>query len=730
MGGAAGIIANPVSALELGELQIDSALGQPLRASISYALNPNEELHDFCIFLNKAPANDLQTLTRPRISISKQQIFLRGSKAINEPMLAMRLTVNCPYTAHLARDYVVMVNPPGTETSFAASALPASDADPQSSQFQPLAGQTARTTDTAVSKPAQHATVASAATARAPVQVDTSPIQIGSDYRVQSGDTLSAIVSRIADRQIGLWAGVDALFHANPDAFVDANRNQLKVGSRLNIQLIRDTGVAAKDDFKFVLSNADHADVVATVDIAAESSNPATGTGVPDSPPVSAPLAAGASESLDAVATYDDDTAVLGSGANQNIDDSTIELTQVDKIATARPGDVFIDGEIPADGSLEAAGAPSIGIPDTRIVSEPARIPAVKTIKAATNTGNASWSWLIWLGGSGLALILGLLLFGRKLRERFGDASAQLPAAAGDNDAITQEAPVLVDVDLDFDATGSGNHTMVLDNDLGADFDQDANTPLDADLGLGTGLQPGVEMDGAEDAGFADTGENQLSQFDLEITAEAAEEPESQPTDIIPPHLNIAQTILDSETGAGSEEFSQYDLSMIVDATRQADGLAAGTTKDLQAVEVTPDPPEDRSNTLSAEADFMILEQDYEDELSATQLLDKEIAKAALELSERMDGNEAPDVTVEMPATADDDASDDLSSELPLSNDSNLTAELTAELATNDAVNESFISDLDDTGIKAELTAELPPGDDLTVDLEIESGTVDTKKTG
>ncbi len=47
---AAGTVigAAPASALELGELQVESTLGEPLRASIAYALAPNEELAPYC----------------------------------------------------------------------------------------------------------------------------------------------------------------------------------------------------------------------------------------------------------------------------------------------------------------------------------------------------------------------------------------------------------------------------------------------------------------------------------------------------------------------------------------------------------------------------------------------------------------------------------------------------------------------------------------------------------
>jgi hypothetical protein len=63
VGGACGLATTPASALELGEITVDSSLGQPLRASIAYALNPNEQMFDFCIFLKPGmTANGIPTV--------------------------------------------------------------------------------------------------------------------------------------------------------------------------------------------------------------------------------------------------------------------------------------------------------------------------------------------------------------------------------------------------------------------------------------------------------------------------------------------------------------------------------------------------------------------------------------------------------------------------------------------------------------------------------------------
>ena len=111
--GACGLAAAPASALELGEIRVDSALGQPLRASIAYALAPNEQMFDFCIFLRPGrTVNGMPVISNARVTITDNAIVLNGRLPIREPMLAMQISVNCPYTAHLARDYTLMIDPP------------------------------------------------------------------------------------------------------------------------------------------------------------------------------------------------------------------------------------------------------------------------------------------------------------------------------------------------------------------------------------------------------------------------------------------------------------------------------------------------------------------------------------------------------------------------------------------------------------------------------------------
>jgi len=161
------------------------------------------------------------------------------------------------------------------------------------------------------------------------------------------------------------------------------------------------------------------------------------------------------------------------------------------------------------------------------------------------------------------------------------------------------------------------------------------------------------------------------------------------------------------------EDEDEYDISMVVDATKMPDP-AEVTERDLMAVSID-DTGQTRINddyTIVDEIAQDILEQDYEDELSATQLLHAEIEKAASELAETI-GEDDPTAVASLDDEdeLDDNAGrivgseDDTSIEMQLTNLSEL--DLTATL---EAQNDDSSDDLDVTAsIDAEdKTVEMP----------------------
>jgi hypothetical protein len=673
VGGACGLAATPAFAIELGDIKVDSHLGQPLRASIAYALSPNEQLFGYCVSLNTgSTADGVPAVTNSRITISDNTIILNGRTPLREPLMAMTISVNCPYTANLARNYTLMIDP----------APPTVGEPVMLSTGEPVLTPLADSTVTASDIPT--ATRPAPAARRTQRPQNTSPIAAMSRYQVRPGDSLSQIVSRIENRSIALWPAVDAIFAANPEAFLNNDRNLLKAGSWLNIPDMTSLPAAATADSGTQAGQQAPAGPSATVyDGASTGEIPAVTTSnesrLKPLPQVE-PVAETAAEPELFTEMLDEPLPVVEPA------EPVAEVT----VPRLRPGDVVIGTDNPfivPVGSNDGV----IDIPDSELqgpqVSQP--VPSVAVINANDGGTSGAWSWLLWLGGAGVALILALLIFGRQIRERFGSVAVGAPATPQRRREDQPDARRSVaDIDFNFDADTLTSKTIT----------------LDADLEAGTGLDDSAEMDVAQDFGYSATSTD--SEMDLEITEHAAREEEHAPTDVIPPqHQGFTDsTVLDEEIMPSdeAEEEEDYDFSMNVDATKHVIEDNMATTKDLQAVMVDTnviDEDDTSEHTVSKDADYQILEQDYEDELTATQALNKEIEEAARALAEQMD---------EADAGAD-------TREMPVSQDPEITAELTANLeAPGDAENEEFTD-----GSIPDLMVDMPISDnDATLDVE------------
>ncbi|MDJ0905771.1 MAG: hypothetical protein QNI96_07110 [Woeseiaceae bacterium] len=609
------IAAAPASALELGEVTVHSSLGQPLRASISYALGPNEAISDSCVsLLPAAPGGGLPSVDKGSMIVTNGVIAITGARAVREPMMTLRIRIRCQYTPQLVRDYLLFIDPVEPRGTPIAAPTAAQVASQPQLAPPPVIRQAAP----ARRQPVVQATIAG-----------------GSRYQVQPGDSLSAIVQRIENRSVGLWAAVDAIFTANPDAFLDNDRNKLRAGSWLTIPSF---GASASEPAE------------STVPAVADTTSPARTSSVYEPASVPAPAPAG----IEPVAAP--------------------ETPVQEPLNDLQPGDVIVGTDNPI---VETVGIPETQLEAPAATSSAPNVP-VAIIRQPTPTATGSNNWLLWLGGAGIALFLGLVLFGRRLFDRFGPTSA--PRTASQPDAESAEA--VADPELEID-----------DDDPTAE-----NLALDADLFIGTGLQEGAQVDVASDFAFAPNAE-----LDIELTEEMAGNDGKEETDIIPP-INIDESsILDSEVlpeDEDEDEDDEYHMSVIVDATKMPDP-ADVTERDLEAVAV-----DDGDETLitgdytvSQEVDYKIVEQDYEDELSATQALNAEIQKAAEELATGMD---------------DDVVAEDDTEEKPLATVHEL--DMTAPLPRGEDA--ESICDDDDTGVNP------------TVNLDATDKTVEMKKKG
>jgi cell envelope opacity-associated protein A len=660
-----GLATLPATALELGDIAVNSSLGQPLRASIAYALAPNETLADTCVSLQGgASASGLPPVTRASVSVANGVISIAGKIAVSEPLMSMRVNIRCPYTPHLSRDYMLFIDP-----------------------AQPLSAPVADPAAAAASEPVAAATPAPAVNRRRQEPAGD-PIANAVRYRVQPGDTLSQIAQRIENRPVALWDAVAAIFNANSDAFIANDPNRLRAGSWL---IIPDFGAPESVTIAAgPLFPADEAPVSSSSSAASTTytmaySQPAVEDTVPvdDAEPSTLPQAADEFEaSIDAAPSID----------------------------TLQPGDLVPDDVVTdAENPFVVVDNTSVTIPDTQLegpeTASTSPNVATATIRPPAAESTTS-SWLWWLVGSGLTIIAGLLLLSSRVRNRFGST----PGAAV---ASPRHPPVEIDTQK-VEAVLEFDEAIVVDEAFVDDSPTDENLELDANLELGTGLQEGTDVDFAQDFGFAAT-----TQLDIDLADEGLGTSEGVEPDEFPVVQGADDSILVSEVPAEDDEGDEeddYEMSVIVNTITLPEPEDI-TERDLQAIAIDADEESesDEHYTVNQEVDFSLLEQDYEDELTATQALNQEIAKAAAELRANMQADDTAqvevasltdlDVTAQLPANDGDEIEIDSSMTVNLYNDDDtdetgVNPSIAVDMSVNDETVEMPRADDDDETVE------------------------------
>lgn len=211
----------PAYALSLGDLQVRSALGQPLEASVAVRLGAGEALVPGCI----APARSAARpghVPQPRVATPEATgpgsytLRVTSAGALNEPLYELHLLARCPGAPVLSRHYDLLLDLPGESGTI----LPAATA-PAESIAVSLVASAERPAPAGAGSRVGHPTAA--------------PIAPGSRYRVAAGDTLLGIAARLRDREDSLQARAAAIFAANPSAFIRDDANLVKLGSELLI---------------------------------------------------------------------------------------------------------------------------------------------------------------------------------------------------------------------------------------------------------------------------------------------------------------------------------------------------------------------------------------------------------------------------------------------------------------------------------------------------------------
>ncbi len=253
------LLSSEVWAIGLGDINLDSALNEPLRAEIDLLSATPEELANLSVSLASAETFERYGIDRPfylqgiEFNVlpdgpNGAVVQVRSRSPITEPFLTFLVEATWS-SGRLLREYTVLLDPP-TYAPPAVQQTPAVEAPRR-----------ATPTDSARIERQQPAPTPRQERATPPSQprVTPPPAPAGEkepddgyrpppvpgesgysrtpagDYQVQRGDTLWGIASRMRpDSRLSMNQTMIAIFEANPQAF-SGNINRLKAGASLNI---------------------------------------------------------------------------------------------------------------------------------------------------------------------------------------------------------------------------------------------------------------------------------------------------------------------------------------------------------------------------------------------------------------------------------------------------------------------------------------------------------------
>ena len=455
-------------ALGLGDIQLHSALNEPLDADIELVSAAPDELSSLRAALANRETFARYGLERPaslqnlefrvtRSGDGRNVLKVRSREPITEPFVSFLVEVNWS-RGRLLREYTLLMDPPiympGAEQAASAPVSApqagASEAE-RSGQVQRPVEPTPRAPEpAAVSRPSSPA----------PATID------GSSYTVRSNDTLWQIASSLKP---GAASGINrmmmALYRANPDAFA-GNINQLRAGAIL--RLPADTEFDAIDSGE---ANSEvrrqYAEWRASRGIPAEAGAPTEarlrlvtptegGEGTAAATPGATAEAQQLRDRVSQLQTQLDDSRRMIEVRDKELADLQRQLgqppaepTTTTPPPTAEPAPAEPQATTPEGAAPEATQAPAEE-PTPTPAEEPEPTPPPAAEPTAEPEAEAQPSWIDWLlanwyyAGAAL-LVLGLILFALTRRRQepdfgnFGKLADAARSGGGGGSAVARE---------------------------------------------------------------------------------------------------------------------------------------------------------------------------------------------------------------------------------------------------------------------------------------------------
>ncbi|OGB01164.1 MAG: hypothetical protein A3E25_09905 [Burkholderiales bacterium RIFCSPHIGHO2_12_FULL_69_20] len=282
---ALGAVPFHAQALGLGRLNVQSALGEGMRAEIDItSLSPEEAASlqvriappeayraagvDYNAVLSAAQA------TLARRADGRPYLRVTSDRAVQEPFIEVIVEVNSS-SGRLVREFTLLFDPPGSRMAppvqAAAPVAPVIGAAPSAApsslapatapvpapaaQARPAPAPAPRQAPAATPAPTAVTQAAAAAPSPTPARAIAPPKPAavprpaaapapaspaaasanGNKYQVRPGDTLYRVAGRHQPQGVSLDQMLVGLYRANPDAFIERNVNRLRAGAVLSV---------------------------------------------------------------------------------------------------------------------------------------------------------------------------------------------------------------------------------------------------------------------------------------------------------------------------------------------------------------------------------------------------------------------------------------------------------------------------------------------------------------
>lgn len=232
---SAALTPTDASALTLGRIAVQSALGEPLRAEIDVPqataaeldalqariANPDVFKAHGMEYSNSARQVQVEVVRQPD---GTAKLKLSSRSPVSDPFMDLVIDANWA-AGHLVRSYTLLLDP--APTPQAAAPTPAPTNAPQISASRPAPAPASVTGRTVSSDGAAPVAAAAPAPASAPTRAAAS----SGSVTVRAGDTAGQLANAQRPAGVSLDQMLVAMLRANPNAFVNGNVNRLRAGS-------------------------------------------------------------------------------------------------------------------------------------------------------------------------------------------------------------------------------------------------------------------------------------------------------------------------------------------------------------------------------------------------------------------------------------------------------------------------------------------------------------------